>query len=85
MLQKILEILKDHENVVTYQEICTQLGISEDVLEHMLETLVRKGHLVEGEASYPKNCPHCDHCPMPTNCDLIKSKDLKVYRVVEGE
>jgi predicted DNA-binding transcriptional regulator YafY len=83
MLQKILEILKDHDNVVSYQEICTQLEISEDTLEHMLETLVRKGHLVEGEASYPENCPHCDNCPVPTSCDLIKTKDLKVYRVVE--
>lgn len=64
MLQRLLSLLV-RGGTHTQGELARELGISEELLEQMLEDLTRAGYL----APLGGNCPNqCSGCPLADTC-----------------
>lgn len=64
MLEKLLELLRQG-SVHTYAELAGKLGVSESLLEGMLEDLQRRGYL----KLVSRQCPgHCQGCSLESIC-----------------
>jgi hypothetical protein len=85
MLQKVLDAIKEQHGVISRDSLSQKLGITPDMLEHILDVLVQKGKLAEHSLHLPEGCPGCDGCPTLNHCNLADIFNEKVYRVVEIE
>lgn len=65
MLRRILTLLEQADGVpLSVDAISRQLGVSRDVTDHMLRTLVERGRLVEVD----EGCTGCTTCPLKIVC-----------------
>jgi hypothetical protein len=66
MLQRILQMVSAG-GVHSLHELAQQLGISEELLESMIDQLVRMGYL---EPLRPSCTGCCQHCPEANHCAI---------------
>jgi hypothetical protein len=69
MLQRILQTVSAG-GVHSVHELAQQLGIGEELLESMIDQLVRMGYL---EPLRPSCAGHCEHCPEANRCAIAGS------------
>jgi hypothetical protein len=67
MLKKILAEFEQNTPALCLDELSQKLDVETGALEGMLQTLVRKGRLLEIDA----NGSACDICPVKSGCFLI--------------
>ena len=79
MLQQILHEMKQYNMPLSATMLSRQLQVEPSALEGMLETLVRKGRVVELCNDTPPN--HCRDCPIQSAC----STGSKLYLLAEGK
>lgn len=66
MLQEILKVIEEAEGrPLPLQAIRARLDVPKPVLEHMLQTLVRRGRLLVVDGV----CQSCAPCPLRKFCD----------------
>ncbi|MCB2178889.1 FeoC-like transcriptional regulator [bacterium] len=76
MLSELLKLIETHHGDLSQDELCTELGISADTLQNLLDILVRKGRITldkhgitackadETCFSTGKICPGPEHCQL---------------------
>jgi hypothetical protein len=79
MLQQILHEMKQYDMPLSVTMLSRQLEIEPSALEGMLETLVRKGRVVELCNDSPAD--HCRDCPIKSAC----ATGSKLYLLAEGK
>jgi hypothetical protein len=81
MLQKLLDLLEEHPDRLTQEQICAQLGVSPASLQSMLDILVRKGKLSSQAVRGDGICAApCEDCPVLGRCSLTKEYQETIYR-----
>lgn len=77
MLTELLKLIETHPGELSRDELCTQLDISADTLQNLLDILIRKGRITldKSEISACKSGEACfstgKACPGPEHCQLI--------------
>jgi hypothetical protein len=83
MLQRILQILRESEGVISVRALAQQLGAEPSAVEGMLQQLVRMGKLTDGSGqAQGESCSTCRGCSGTDECPLLFFVP-KRYRVVE--
>ncbi|WP_422487274.1 FeoC-like transcriptional regulator [Gudongella sp. DL1XJH-153] len=82
MLKEVLKEIKDAK-VYSKQQISKNLGVSENVLEDMIRTLVRMGYLDEDLGS-PTCETKCSGCSV-SSCNTIPLKMLSLTKKGEDK
>lgn len=76
MLQQILDLFAEaNGRPLSKDALCTYLDLSPAVLDHMLHTLVRRGHLVALEGL----CDGCPVCPLKQVCAGVPAPRQMVF------
>lgn len=82
MLHDILTLFRTVDGLALSKEaIRLQLGVSEDVLDQMLLTLVRKGRLMEVDEA----CNGCTVCPLEKFCASAPPVSTHGYTLVRSK
>lgn len=77
MLNRLIHLLDDNEGEIDLTAISRSLNAQPSAVSGMLETLVRKGRLVEiGPA-----CGVCDTCGLSSQC-VLPARKIKRYQSV---
>lgn len=66
MLTQLLHLLEQNHGRLHLADLSRQLGAEPGAVLGMIETLVRKGRLVEA----PPACGVCETCPLHSGCNL---------------
>jgi len=82
MLDKIIKTLQTQTTPLSQKDLSEKLGISPKLLNHMLDTLVKKGKLEETPQLLNETCTDCDHCPIFSLCSLKIDYPEKHYRII---
>ena len=76
VIEDLLKILR-REGVINVKFLSKELGLPVNVVEKILEYLVKEGILIK------ENCSmNCQSCPLRAFCGATK-KQLKIYRLNE--
>jgi hypothetical protein len=82
MLRRLLELIKSHHGAIPEEALCETLDISPEMLEDLLSSLVRMGHLEEIDEVMSERCVTCEDCIIQQQCDLVGMFKEKRYAVV---
>lgn len=83
MLSQLLAILREEGSNVSHADLCQRLEVSPEILQSMVDILIRKGKL------QPDDSPTCGgnntcnlrSCPGPEECPLVLIKPVKEIRI----
>jgi hypothetical protein len=84
MISRLLELIKSHHGAIPEETLCETLDISPEMLEDLLSSLVRMGHLEEIVENKPVSCLTCEDCIIQQQCDLVNLFTEKRYEVVNS-
>jgi predicted transcriptional regulator len=76
MLTELLRLLEQNQAEYNLQELGRILGVQPSAVAGMLETLVRKGRVLEVGA----DCSICDSCGIRGHCDIPVTR-AKRYKI----
>lgn len=87
MLQELLTILRHEDQIPSQADLCARLDTTPEMLQSMIDVLVRKGKL------HPDQTPTCGGnatcsqkaCPGPDDCALVLLKPVREIRIKSGE
>lgn len=77
MLSQLIHLLEENEGEVDLVDVGRSLNAQPSAVAGMLETLIRKGRVVEIEP----DCGVCDSCALNSHC-LLPARRIKRYQVV---
>jgi hypothetical protein len=77
MLSELIQLLEENEGEVDLVAVSRRLNAQPSAVSGMLETLVRKGRVVETVPT----CGACDSCVLSSNCTL-PARWIKRYKVI---
>ncbi len=77
MLKRLLRLLEENQGELDLVKTSQLLGAQPGAVTGMVETLVRKGRLVEMRPT----CGNCELCGIKNQCEL-PAKYIKQYRIV---
>ena len=80
MLSQVLSHLQQRSGAFDEETLCRQLGISPQMLDHMLDTLIRLGKLQPVEPPTPAGCTQCRDCPIANCTPALEYKESR-FRV----
>lgn len=78
MLSQLLRIIQQEGEEISHAELCHRLDISPEILQSMIDILIRKGKLTSETAPTCGGNPTCTKgsCPGPDDCDLVLVKPI---------
>jgi hypothetical protein len=77
VLTKLLKLLESHPGEIDQDQLCTELKITPDTLQNLLDLLVRKGRITPQQAvgalcAQTETClTNGKTCPGPEECNLV--------------
>jgi hypothetical protein len=82
MLSQLLTLIKEKPEL-SHADLCQRLQISPEILQSMIDILIRKGKLT------PETTPNCGSnstctqksCPGPDECELVLIKPINEIRI----
>jgi hypothetical protein len=77
MLSRLLQLLEENEGEVNLTVVSRALDAQPSAVAGMLETLVRKGRVVE----IRPDCGLCDACALSSQCTL-PARRIKRYQIL---
>ena len=77
MLSQLIHLLEENEGEIDLAAISRSLDTQPSAVSGMLETLIRKGRVVEIGA----DCGVCDSCGLANQC-LLPARRIRRYQVV---
>lgn len=84
MLTTLLNLLETRHGEVNTDQICTELGITQDTLMNLLDLLLRKGYISKSQpegslCSQVESCISTGRgCPGPEDCTLVLLSHRKI-------
>lgn len=80
MLRRVLDLLYESNGIpLSVDTISRQLGVSKDVADQLVHTLVQRGRLVEVD----EGCTGCAACPLKVVCAGAPSVSVRGYALAE--
>jgi hypothetical protein len=87
MLLELLAILRQEDQPPSQADLCARLGTTPDMLQSMIDILVRKGKLQPDQTPTCGGGTSCSQksCPGPDDCALVLLKPVRQVRIIPGE
>ena len=82
MLSRLLTLIRE-EPELSHADLCQRLEISPQILQSMLDILIRKGKLAQDETPGCGGNSTCTQksCPGPDECELVLIKPINQVRI----
>jgi hypothetical protein len=84
MLGRLLALIRNNQGIISRENLCATMGVTPEMLEELISSLIRMGRLAEIIDNKPVSCPTCEGCILQQQCNLMNLFQEKRYEVVNN-